>query len=198
MSEIETISYKELEKDLDDLYKDNEEVINLNDPVYKMAVKVIGLLKEKNCPVPLIFVHGYLEYPKSVVFDWKIEDLNLYITISSESISTLISTPKSILNRTSFIDHISYLDSFIGAWTNMYRIFSNLKYYKWPTSIEVSYEKISLDWKDENNALLINVDKDDKYEYAYKEKNEWHSGVYLGLCSLMPPTDLYKYLSDYF
>jgi len=46
-------------------------------------------------PAPRIFTHG----PKSVVFNWSNEVDNLYLTISADKISALISSPERIKRR---------------------------------------------------------------------------------------------------
>jgi hypothetical protein len=46
-------------------------------------------------PAPRIFNHG----PKSVVFNWSKEADNLYLTVSADHVSALISSPERIKRR---------------------------------------------------------------------------------------------------
>lgn len=60
--------------------------------VYSAACYVAAGLMANLYPAPRIFNHG----PKSVVFNWSDEGDNLYLTISADQISALISSPERI------------------------------------------------------------------------------------------------------
>jgi len=64
-------------------------------PVYNAACYVAAGLMANSFPAPRIFTHG----PKSVVFNWSNEVDNLYLTISADKISALISSPERIKRR---------------------------------------------------------------------------------------------------
>jgi hypothetical protein len=63
--------------------------------VYDAACFVAAGLMVNSYPAPSIFNHG----PESVVFNWSSEGNNLYLTISADKISALISTPERIQRR---------------------------------------------------------------------------------------------------
>lgn len=63
--------------------------------VYHAASYVAAKLMEDLVPAPQIFTHG----PESVVFNWSDHDDNLYLTISANEISALISSPQRITRR---------------------------------------------------------------------------------------------------
>lgn len=67
----------------------------IDPPVYEAASNVAAELMANAFPAPRIFTHG----PKSVVFNWSQESSNLYLTISADKLSALISTPKEIKRR---------------------------------------------------------------------------------------------------
>jgi len=75
------------------LDEDNEWRIEL--PVYAIACHIAGKLKEATYPAPRIFNHG----PKSVVFNWSRGNDDLYLTISANGISALLSSARSIQRR---------------------------------------------------------------------------------------------------
>lgn len=64
-------------------------------PVYNAACYVAAGLMANSFPAPRIFNHG----PRSVVFNWSNEADNLYLTISADQISALISSPERIKRR---------------------------------------------------------------------------------------------------
>jgi hypothetical protein len=73
-------------------------------PVYNAACYVAAGLMANSIPAPRIFNHG----PKSVVFNWppksailywSNEEDNLYLTVSANRISALISSPERIKQR---------------------------------------------------------------------------------------------------
>jgi hypothetical protein len=64
--------------------------------VYHAASYIAARLMEDSVPAPKIFTHG----PESVVFNWSDDDNdNLYLTISADEISALISSPERITRR---------------------------------------------------------------------------------------------------
>jgi hypothetical protein len=64
--------------------------------VYHAASYVAAKLREDSVPAPQIFTHG----PESVVFNWSDDNNdNLYLTISANEISALISSPERITQR---------------------------------------------------------------------------------------------------
>ncbi len=65
-------------------------------PVYDVACFVAAGLMVNSFPAPRVFNHG----PKSVVFNWSDEsNNNLYLTVSADRISALISSPERIKTR---------------------------------------------------------------------------------------------------
>jgi hypothetical protein len=64
-------------------------------PVYNAACYVAAGLMANSFPAPRVFNHG----PKSVVFNWSNETDNLYLTVSSDQISALVSSPECIKRR---------------------------------------------------------------------------------------------------
>lgn len=67
----------------------------IDKPVYAAACHIAAKLMAAPYPAPRIFNHG----PKSVVFNWSIGTNNLYLTISSNRISALFSSPGRIKRR---------------------------------------------------------------------------------------------------
>lgn len=67
----------------------------IDQPVYTIARRIAAELMAAPYPAPRIFNHG----PKSVVFNWTSETNDLYLTISSNRISALLSSPGSIERR---------------------------------------------------------------------------------------------------
>lgn len=64
-------------------------------PVYDAACFIAAGLMVNSFPAPRVFSHG----PKSVVFNWSEEKNNLYLTVSADKISALISSPERIRAR---------------------------------------------------------------------------------------------------
>jgi hypothetical protein len=65
-------------------------------PVYEAACFVAAGLMVNSFPAPHVFSHG----PKSVVFNWSDDNNNnLYLTVSADRISALISSPERIKRR---------------------------------------------------------------------------------------------------
>ncbi len=67
----------------------------IEQPVYEAASNVAVQLMANAYPAPRVFTHG----PKSVVFNWSQDNNNLYLTISADKLSALISTPQEIKRR---------------------------------------------------------------------------------------------------
>jgi hypothetical protein len=68
-------------------------------PVFHAARYVAAVLMDSSYPAPRVFNHG----PRSVVFNWPVgaED-NLYLTISADKLSALVSSPERIKRRMDF------------------------------------------------------------------------------------------------
>jgi hypothetical protein len=77
---------------------DESDEWKIDTPVYDAARTVAFVLMTNFIPVPQILHHG----SKSVVFTWSNEVSNLYLTISSDKLSALISTPQRIQRRIEF------------------------------------------------------------------------------------------------
>ena len=67
----------------------------IDKPVYTAACRIAAELMATPYPAPRVFNHG----PQSVVFNWSIGTNNLYLTISSNRISALLSSPERIERR---------------------------------------------------------------------------------------------------
>jgi len=67
-------------------------------PVYGAACFVAAGLMANLYPAPRVFGHG----PKSVVFNWSQGADNLYLTVSADRVSALVSTPERIQKRVEF------------------------------------------------------------------------------------------------
>ena len=88
--------YLELGKALEELSSsDEDDDWRIDPPVERAAAYAASALKEYGYPVPALLTHG----PKSVVFNWNRGSTNFYLTISANSASVLISTPKQIERR---------------------------------------------------------------------------------------------------
>jgi hypothetical protein len=70
----------------------------IDPPVYGAACFVAAGLMLSSYPAPRILNHG----PKSVVFNWSRGNSNLYLTISADKVSALISSPERIQRRVEF------------------------------------------------------------------------------------------------
>lgn len=88
--------YKELGTALAEMTELGEEdELKIDTAVYEAACHIASALMANSYPAPGIFTHG----PKSVVFDWSTGPNNLYLTISADKLSALISTPERIKRR---------------------------------------------------------------------------------------------------
>jgi len=88
--------YLELGEALSEMVELNEnDEWRIEEPVYTIARRIAAELMAAPYPAPRIFNHG----PKSVVFNWTSETNDLYLTISSNRISALLSSPGNIERR---------------------------------------------------------------------------------------------------
>ena len=91
--------YQELGEALSELKEiEEEDEWKIDTPVYDVACYVAVELMLDLRPAPHVFTHG----SKSVVFNWTGVTKSLFLTISSDSVSALISTPKKIERRMDF------------------------------------------------------------------------------------------------
>ncbi len=88
--------YKELGNSLGEMteFKERDEW-KIDASVYAAACFVAAELMANSFPAPRVFNHG----PKSVVFNWSKEADNLYLTVSADHVSALISSPERIKRR---------------------------------------------------------------------------------------------------
>ncbi len=88
--------YLELGEALSEMVElEEDDEWRIDKPVYATACYIAAELQVASYPAPRIFNHG----AKSVVFNWSIETNNLYLTISSNRISALLSSPERIERR---------------------------------------------------------------------------------------------------
>jgi hypothetical protein len=91
--------YRELGEALAELKElDEDDEWKIEAPVYDAARSVAFGLMINWFPAPKILHHG----PDSVVFNWTSKTDNLYLTISSDRMSALISSPERIKRRIEF------------------------------------------------------------------------------------------------
>jgi len=102
-SSVPIISQSELREEYQELgtalgemteFEDGDEW-KIDAPVYAAACYVASELMVNSFPAPRIFNHG----PKSIVFNWSKEEDNLYLTVSADRMSALISSPERIERR---------------------------------------------------------------------------------------------------
>lgn len=74
---------------------DGENEHQLDEQVYLAASYVATELRANSFPLPSVFSHG----PKSVVFNWSNNEDNLYLTVSADRMSALITSPERIQRR---------------------------------------------------------------------------------------------------
>lgn len=67
----------------------------IDPPVYTVARYIATELMANAFPAPNVFSHG----PKSVVFNWERGTRTLYLTVSADRISALVSSPERINRR---------------------------------------------------------------------------------------------------
>jgi hypothetical protein len=88
--------YQELGEALGEITElDEDDDWRIDPPVYNAARYVASELMRMSFPAPRIFNHG----PKSIVFNWSSGTNNLYLTISGDLMSALISSPERIQRR---------------------------------------------------------------------------------------------------
>ncbi|MBV8277069.1 MAG: hypothetical protein JO170_17675 [Verrucomicrobia bacterium] len=88
--------YGELKKTLKDLVAlEEEDDWKIEESVYAAASYYATELRSGSVPAPQVSVHG----PKSVVFNWSNGFYNLYLTISANRVSALLSSPERIIQR---------------------------------------------------------------------------------------------------
>jgi hypothetical protein len=82
-------------------------------PVYETACFIAAGLMVNSFPAPRVFNHG----PKSVVFNWSDEKSNnLYLTVSVDRISALISSPERIKTRLDYsAQHLLKYDNLLSS-----------------------------------------------------------------------------------
>jgi hypothetical protein len=105
LSSVPVISRSELMQEYQDVSNALAAMSELDDdlgridpPVLTVAQNVAADLALHNFPAPKIFSHG----SKSVVFNWSQSGDNLYLTISADKLSALISSPARIQKRVDF------------------------------------------------------------------------------------------------
>jgi len=95
-SELRQQEYQELGAALSEMTKLEEgDEWKIDPPVYNAACYVAAGLMANSFPAPRIFNHG----AKSVVFNWSYGADNMYLTVSADHISALISAPEHIKRR---------------------------------------------------------------------------------------------------
>src|SRR5580692_9113518 len=97
--ELRQKEYQELGEALGEMTKLEEgDEWKIDPAVYSAACYVAAGLMVYSFPAPRIFNHG----KKSVVFNWSYGADNLYLTISADHISALISSPQRIKRRVEY------------------------------------------------------------------------------------------------
>jgi hypothetical protein len=98
-SELRQQEYQELGAALSEMTKLEEgDEWKIDPPVYYAACYVAVGLMANSFPAPRIFNHG----AKSVVFNWTHGADNMYLTVSANHISALISSPERIKRRVEY------------------------------------------------------------------------------------------------
>ena len=88
--------YQELGESLGELREfDRDDEWQIDPEVYNAACNVAANLMAYSFPAPYVFSHG----PQSIVFNWTNEDDNLYLTVSANRVSALLSSPERIKRR---------------------------------------------------------------------------------------------------
>jgi hypothetical protein len=91
-----TVDYFNLGQSLADLKDPAADDWQIDEPVYEAATQVASALMAAQYPVPKLFSHGN----KSVVFNWETSDnRNLYLTVSKDYVSGMVSSPARIERR---------------------------------------------------------------------------------------------------
>src|SRR5208283_745755 len=98
-SELRHQEYQELGAALSEMTKLEEgDEWKIDPPVYNAACYVAAGLMAHSFPAPRVFNHG----TKSVVFNWSYGADNMYLTVSADHVSALISSPESIKRRVEY------------------------------------------------------------------------------------------------
>jgi hypothetical protein len=98
-SELRQQEYQELGAALDEMTKLEEgDEWKIDPTVYDAACYVAAGLMANSFPAPRIFNHG----TKSVVFNWSRGADHMYLTVSANHISALISSPERIKRRVEY------------------------------------------------------------------------------------------------
>jgi len=97
-TETQVGSYIELHQALTELHNLDDDDWKIQTPVYFASVQVAATLLEYDIPKPAVFTHG----TKSVVFNWSGQDVDLYLTVSKNRLSVLVSSAEGIEYRTEF------------------------------------------------------------------------------------------------
>jgi hypothetical protein len=98
-SELRQQEYQELGAALGEMTKLEEgDEWKIDPSVYNAACYVAAGLMVHSFPAPRIFNHG----TKSVVFNWSYGSDNMYLTISADHVSALISSPERIKRRVEY------------------------------------------------------------------------------------------------
>jgi hypothetical protein len=94
-----TQEYGELGETLKELaILEEEDDWRIEESVYAAASYYATELRSGSIPAPQVSVHG----PKSVIFNWSNGYYNLYLTISANNVSALLSSPERIIRRKEF------------------------------------------------------------------------------------------------
>jgi len=98
---------------------DDDSQDKIDPPVFGVACFVAAGLMGSSYPAPRVFNHG----PKSVVFNWEHEKSNLYLTISADKVSALVSSPERIQKRIDFsgtpvLEPAQILAAIHSTWLN--------------------------------------------------------------------------------
>jgi hypothetical protein len=93
---IATHNYRELSAALVEMVSaDSDDEWRIDAAVYNASSQIATWLMANSYPVPRVFNHG----PRSVVLNWAQGVVNRYLTISSEGLSSLTSSPERITFR---------------------------------------------------------------------------------------------------
>jgi hypothetical protein len=95
--ELDT-QYRELGETLSELRHSCDEDFKVDESVYNAASRVAAVLASRSCPAPKVFTHG----PKSAVFSWEDGSKCVYLTVSANHLSALVSTAEQIKQRIEF------------------------------------------------------------------------------------------------
>lgn len=107
--------YLELGEALSEMVElEEDDECRIDKPVYDTACYIAAELKVAPYQAPRIFNHG----PKSVVFNWSFGTYNWYLTISSNRISALASSPERIELR---------IDNYLNKLTNPALLLSSIQ-----------------------------------------------------------------------